>query len=100
VLYWSWVYLADHPGYPGIAADYTKTFQTLRSLKCYVFLGANVGYYGMIEKYKGMQNGAQPNPFIDPEGYRAFVDSEEARFRDQVPRYRSVVRLHVAHRKS
>jgi metallo-beta-lactamase class B len=78
------VRLVDHPTYPGIAEDYKKTFQTLRSLKCDIFLGAHGGYYGMIEKYKRMQQGAQPNPFIDPEGYRAFVDAAEAHFLDQL----------------
>jgi metallo-beta-lactamase class B len=57
-------------------------------MKCDVFLGAHGGYYSMIEKYKRMQSGAQPNPFIDPGGYRAFVDSEEAHFRDQLSRER------------
>src|SRR5580704_10532891 len=66
------VRLVGHPTYPGIAEDFRKTFQTLRSLKCDVFLGAHGGYYGMIEKYKRTQKGEQPNPFIDPEGYRAF----------------------------
>ena len=78
------VHLVNHPTYPGIAEDYQKTFKTLRSLKCDVFLGAHGGYYGMIEKYKRMQNGAQPNPFIDPEGYRAFVDAAAAHFLDQL----------------
>jgi metallo-beta-lactamase class B len=78
------VRLVDHPTYPGIAEDYQKTFQTLRSLKCDVFLGAHGGYYGMIGKYKRMQKGEQPNPFIDPEGYRAFVDAAAAHFLDQL----------------
>jgi metallo-beta-lactamase class B len=76
----------DHPTYQGIADDYKKTFQTLRSLKCDVFLGAHGGYYDMIEKYRRMQNTVQPNPFIDPEGYRASVDSEEAHFLEQLSR--------------
>ncbi len=80
------VHLVDHPTYPGIAEDFKKTFQTLHSLKCDVFLGAHGAYYGMIEKYQRMQNGAQPNPFIDPEGYRAFADSEEADFLAQLSR--------------
>src|ERR1017187_6968103 len=78
------VRLVDHPTYPGIAEDFKRTFQTLRSLKCDLFLGAHGGYYGMIEKYKRMEKGgAQPNPFIDREGYRAFVDAAEAHFLDQ-----------------
>lgn len=78
------VRLVDHPTYPGIAEDFKRTFQTLRSLKCDVFLGAHGGYYGMIEKYKRLEKGAQPNPFIDPEGYRTYVDAAEARFLDQL----------------
>ena len=78
------VRLVDHPTYPGIAEDFKKTFQTLRSLKCDVFLGAHGGYYGMIEKFSRLEKGAQPNPFIDPEGYRAYVDAAEAHFLDQL----------------
>jgi metallo-beta-lactamase class B len=78
------VQLVGHPTYPGIAEDFRKTFQTLRSLKCDVFLGAHGGYYGMIEKYKRMQKGDRPNPFIDPDGYRAFVDAAEAHFLEQL----------------
>jgi metallo-beta-lactamase class B len=78
------VRLVDHPTYPGIAEDYKRTFQTLRSLKCDVFLGAHGGYYGMIEKYKRMEKGAQPNPFIDSEGYRAYVEAAKAHFLDQL----------------
>lgn len=78
------VHFVHEPTYPGIAEDYQRTFQTLRSLKCDVFLGAHGGYYGMIEKYKRMEKGAQPNPFIDPAGYRAFVDAAEADFRNQL----------------
>jgi len=78
------VRLVDHPTYPGIAEDFRRTFQTLRSLKCDVFLGAHGGYYGMIEKYKRLEKGVQPNPFIDPEGYRSYVDAAEAHFFDQL----------------
>jgi metallo-beta-lactamase class B len=35
------VRLVDHPTYTGIAEDFKRTFQTLRSLKCDVFLGAH-----------------------------------------------------------
>jgi len=78
------VRLVDHPTYPGIADDFKKTFQTLRSLKCDVFLGAHGGYYGMVEKYKRLENGVRPNPFIDPEGYRRYVDGAGASFRDRL----------------
>ncbi|MGA3078595.1 MAG: subclass B3 metallo-beta-lactamase [Bryobacteraceae bacterium] len=78
------VRLVNHPTYPGIGEDYKRTFQTLRSLKCDVFLGAHGGYYGMIEKFKRLEKGARPSPFIDPQGYRAFVDAAEADFLAQL----------------
>jgi metallo-beta-lactamase class B len=68
------------PLYPGIADDYARTFRILHALKCDVFLGAHGGYYGMEEKYKKMKAGAAVNPFIDPAGYRAFIDRSEMEF--------------------
>ncbi|HUI57209.1 MAG TPA: subclass B3 metallo-beta-lactamase [Bryobacteraceae bacterium] len=76
------VRLVKDPTWPGIAADYEKSFQALRSLHCDVFLGAHGGYYGMLEKVKRM-NGPV-NPFIDPAGYRDFVDRAARTFQAQL----------------
>jgi hypothetical protein len=38
----------------------------------------------MIEKFKRLEKGARPSPFIDPQGYRAFVDAAEADFLAQL----------------
>jgi len=76
------VRLVKNPTWPGIAADFEKTFQVLRSLHCDVFLGAHGSYYGMLEKVK-RRNGPV-NPFIDPEGYRQFVDRSEKAFQAQL----------------
>jgi len=73
-----------HPTYPGIAEDFARTFQVLRSLPCDVFLGAHGGYYGMTAKYEKMKSGAAVNPFIDPQGYRAFIDRSERTFREKL----------------
>ncbi len=70
------------PTYPGIAGDYARTFRVLRALHCDVFLGAHGGYYGMKEKYWKMIAGAAVNPFIDPEGYRAFIDRSDKTFQE------------------
>lgn len=78
-----------HPTYPGIAEDYVKTFQVLRSLPCDVFLGAHGGYYGMLAKYELLKRGGAPNPFIDPRGYRSFVDAAERDYNAQLARERS-----------
>jgi hypothetical protein len=72
----------DNKDYPEIAADFARTFQILRALPCDVFLGAHGGYYGMIQKFEKSKSGTAKNPFIDPEGYRAYVELKEKAFRD------------------
>jgi metallo-beta-lactamase class B len=74
--------LVDNEDYPEIADDFAKTFRILKSLPCDVFLGAHGGYYGMVEKYeRASRPGHTGNPFIDPEGYRAYVELKEKAFR-------------------
>src|SRR6267143_6310721 len=63
--------LVGNKNYPQIAQDYVKTFEVLKSLPCDIFLGAHGAYFGMKEKYPKMAAGV--NPFIDPEGYKAYV---------------------------
>ncbi len=75
--------LIKNKDYPEIADDYQKTFQILKSLPCDVFLGAHGAYYGMDAKYE-LIKGAKQNPFIDPEGYRAYVDMKAKAFRMQL----------------
>ncbi len=74
--------LVGNKAYPKIADDYVKTFAVLKSLPCDLFLGAHGGYYGLKEKYARMKAGAA-NPFIDPEGYKAYVAEREATFRKE-----------------
>src|SRR5262249_24571708 len=74
--------LVDNKDYPEIADDFARTFKILKSLPCDVFLGAHGGYYGMIEKYERSKQDDTKNPFIDPEGYRAYVELKENAFRE------------------
>ena len=73
--------LVNNAGYPGIVADYEKTFRLLKSLPCDVFLAAHGQFYNMLEKAKLAEQGKTPNPFIDPEGYRRYLDASEKSFR-------------------
>jgi metallo-beta-lactamase class B len=77
--------LVGNKKYPGIAQDYQKTFQVLKSLHTDVFLGAHGDYYGLPAKYAKLKPGA-PNPFIDPDGYKAYVADREAAFRKELAR--------------
>jgi metallo-beta-lactamase class B len=75
-------YLVGNKSYPQIADDYGKTFVVLKSLPCDLFLGAHGAYFGMLAKYQKIQPGAA-NPFIDPEGYKAYVAERENTFRQE-----------------
>jgi glyoxylase-like metal-dependent hydrolase (beta-lactamase superfamily II) len=72
--------LVGNKQYPQIADDFSKTFAVLKALPCDVFLGAHGAYYGMEAKYERLKTDKQ-NPFIDPEGYRAYVEDREKAFR-------------------
>jgi metallo-beta-lactamase class B len=69
--------LVNNSAYPEIASDFARTFQVLQSLQCDIFLGAHGDYYGMAEKYRRLKNGNAGNPFVDPEGYKAYIAGRE-----------------------
>jgi metallo-beta-lactamase class B len=74
--------LVGNKEYPRIADDYVKTFKVLNDLHCDLFLGAHGQYFGLKEKYPKLKSGG-PNPFIDPEGYKAYVTERESAFRKE-----------------
>ena len=65
--------LVDNRNYPQIAGDYVKTFALLKRLPVDLFLGAHGAYFNLKDKLPKMTAGGA-NPFIDPEGYKAYVD--------------------------
>lgn len=69
--------LVNNSSYPEIASDFARCFRVLKSLQCDIFLGAHGMYYDMVSKAARL-NG-ETNPFVDPDGYRAYVaDREQA----------------------
>src|SRR5262249_1408555 len=74
--------LAGNAEYPEIADDFARPSGVLKALAADVFLGAHGGYYGMVAKYERSRRGGDGNPFVDPEGYRAYVGQKEKAFRD------------------
>jgi metallo-beta-lactamase class B len=75
--------LVNNALYPQIASDYEKMFRVLKSLPCDVFLGAHGEYYGMEGKYAKLGK-SEANPFVDPQGYRSYVDEKEKAFRAEL----------------
>jgi metallo-beta-lactamase class B len=65
--------------YPGIAADFRHTFATLHALPSDVFLGAHGVYFDLLHKLASHSNNGV-SVWIDPDGYKAFVDEAEIGF--------------------
>ncbi|HEX5720797.1 MAG TPA: subclass B3 metallo-beta-lactamase [Thermoanaerobaculia bacterium] len=80
--------LGAEPSYPGIAEDYARTFRTLRALPCDLFLAAHASFYNMKDKAELLKKEG-PNPFIDPDGYGAYLDRNEKVFRERLEKDRS-----------
>ena len=82
--------LVDRPketaSYPGIAADYRRSFATWKGLQCDVFLGAHGAYFGMLAKLERIKAGAKENVWVDPQGYQAAVAERERAFEKELKR--------------
>ncbi|HVS12960.1 MAG TPA: subclass B3 metallo-beta-lactamase [Thermoanaerobaculia bacterium] len=70
----------DDPTYPGIAADFERSFETLAAIPADVFLASHASFFG-LERKRALVAAGNPNPFVDAEGYRAFVARARERFR-------------------
>ena len=80
--------LVGNAVYPQIASDYEHGFQVLKALHCDVFLGAHGTYYGMEAKYARIKDGGA-NPFIDPDGYKDYVNEREQAFRAELAKQKA-----------
>ena len=69
--------------YPGIAADFEKSFAILKTLPCDIFLGSHGRFFHLVEKHERFMRG-DANAFVDPDGYRKYLGESEKDFRQKV----------------
>jgi metallo-beta-lactamase class B len=74
--------LVGNPRYPGIAEDFERTFKTMKSLPCDVFLTEHGWDCALPDKIKLLEQDPNANPFIDPAGYRQYLERAEAQYHD------------------
>jgi metallo-beta-lactamase class B len=67
--------LVNNKNYPEIAEDFARSIKTYKSLQADVFLGAHSWFFDLAGKHKRLGSGT--NPYIDPAGYKAWVDNQE-----------------------
>ena len=68
--------------YPGIVEDFRATYKKARTFPVDVFLSSHASFYNLAAKYEKLKTRGEgdPNPFVDPEGYKAHVDEYEKSF--------------------
>lgn len=82
----SGVQLLDNTRHPSIVADYERTFRVLKELAADIFLAQHPNMFDMEKKVARINAGG--NPFVDPQGYKAFVQAAERSFQAQLQRER------------
>jgi metallo-beta-lactamase class B len=74
--------LVEPETYPGIRADFERSFRALRSLPADIFLGSHSSWFNLQRKFRQRADAKDPvDPFVDRSGYLSFIDRAEATFR-------------------
>ena len=69
-------------GYPEQRADIERSFRVLRSLPADIWVTSSSRSWGRYRKFVASKTAKNPvDAFIDPEGYRAYIDTAETEFR-------------------
>ena len=72
--------LVNNKDYPQIADDYVRSFKLLRTLPVDVFLGPTLRSTVCRRNTRNSLDPRGANPFIDPAGFKAYVDDKEKAF--------------------
>ena len=69
--------------YPEQAADRARSIRVLRALPADIWVTCHARWWGRYRKFVASTTAKNPvDPFIDPEGYRAYLDAAEAELRE------------------
>jgi metallo-beta-lactamase class B len=76
--------VVNNPKYPGMLKDYKTSIATMRGLPCDIFLAAHPEQFGMDGKLADLKKDPDgPNAFVDPAGYKAYLDDSEAELNEK-----------------
>lgn len=76
------VSLVEPENYPGIRADFERTFQVLRSLPADIWVTGHAKGWGRYRKFVESGKAKDPvEPFMDRAGYLSFIDKGEEAFK-------------------
>lgn len=70
--------LVNNKNYPEIADDFARSIKKYKTLPADVFLASHSWFFDLAGKYKRL--GSATNPYVDPTGYKAWVDNMEKNY--------------------
>jgi metallo-beta-lactamase class B len=73
--------------YPGIAADFVKSFAVLKTLPCDIFLASHGSFFHFVDKHERLMRG-DTKVFVDPDGYNRYLSESEKDFHQKVDQQR------------
>jgi metallo-beta-lactamase class B len=76
--------LVDNKKYPEIESDYLRSFEWFKNARVDIFLASHAGFFDLAGKMDQLKKDSGPNPFIDPQGYEEFIDSNEKAFLEKL----------------
>jgi metallo-beta-lactamase class B len=71
--------LVNNKNYPEIAEDFGRSIKAYKTMTPDVFLAAHSWFFDLAGKYKRLNAGGT-NPYVDPAGYKAWVDRTEKNY--------------------
>ncbi len=71
------VTLLNNPKYPAMADDFAKSFKFLKTLPVEVFLASHGSFFSMAEKIQRAEKGGGAQVWVDPAGYKTYLDNAE-----------------------
>ena len=74
--------LVGNRAYPDAVSDYRRAFKVLKSLDADVLLAAHGSFFDLTRK--APKGGSSPNPFIDAQEYRLFVERSEKAIEEKI----------------
>ncbi len=80
--------LVGQESYPGIAADYEKSYRFWRTAPCEVFLGSHAQFFRGMEKAKA----GQADAFVDPDGCRGYFERGYTAFKAELSKQQATAR--------
>jgi len=78
------VHLVGNTRVPDIAEQYARTFRLLRDMKPDIFVAEHGSVFDLEAKAAKARAGVEPNPFVDPDGYKRVIEQSEQAYLKQL----------------